>query len=172
MFFMNVEVTRALRADKVLIQRLMEFYQYDFSEFDGTEVDEHGVYGYDYLDNYWTQPEHYPFLVRVNHQLAGFVLVNDYVVLPGNTRSISEFFVMRKYRRQGVGQRVASTIFDQLPGNWEVRQIHQNRIAQIFWRRIIAEYTHGEYIEIVLDSDEWTGIVQSFNNAAPAPSQA
>jgi predicted acetyltransferase len=139
----RVETLLATRAEKSIIQRLMELYQYDFSEFNGTDIDAHGMYGYDYLDNYWTQKEHYPFLVRIEQQLAGFVLVNNYVCITGNTRSIAEFFVMRKYRRYGVGRLVACTIFDQLPGKWEVRQIQENIIAQAFWRAVIQQYTHG-----------------------------
>ncbi len=142
----------------------MELYQYDFSEFDGTDVDPHGIYGYDYLDNYWTQPEHYPFIVYANQQLAGFVLVNDYVMLPGNLRSIAEFFVMRKYRRSGVGQYVASSIFDHLPGKWEIRQIKENTIAHIFWSKVINTYTNRQFVEKSHDTSTWSGTIHTFNN--------
>jgi hypothetical protein len=57
---MAVETILAGREDKAIVQHLIVLYQYDFSEFDGMDVDPHGLYGYDYLDNYWTQPSHYP----------------------------------------------------------------------------------------------------------------
>jgi predicted acetyltransferase len=66
---MAIETILAGREDKAIVQRLMELYQYDFSELDGSDVDPHGIYGYDYLDNYWTQPRHYPLIVRAEGQL-------------------------------------------------------------------------------------------------------
>ena len=77
---------------------------------------------------------------------------------------IAEFFVMRKYRRMGVGRTAAFAAFEQFPGHWEVSQIFQNLPAQHFWRKVIAEYTHGNYREVVLDNEVWQGPVQTFEN--------
>jgi predicted acetyltransferase len=161
---MLIETTLTGRDEQAILQRLIEFYQYDFSEFEGTDVQADGVYGYDYLDYYWSKAHYYPLLVRVDHQLAGFVLVNDYVYHPTSTRSIAEFFVMRKYRRRGVGRTVACIVFDQLPGRWEVRQLQENSIAQAFWRNVIAAYTHGQYTEQQFTAYGWDGSAQTFDN--------
>jgi len=163
---MLIETTLATHDEQSVLQRLMEFYQYDFSEFDGNDVDANGIYGYEYLDDYWSKPQRYPLLVRVDHHLAGFVLVNDYVYYPTSNRSIAEFFVMRKYRRRGVGRTVACTVFDQLPGRWEVRQLEENRVAQLFWRAVIDKYTHGEYTEQQLAAYGWDGPAQIFDNTS------
>ena len=83
----------------------MELSAYDFSEFDDADVNQHGLYGYTYFDYYWTEESRTPFFVKAAGNLAGFVLVNEYCYLikePGN-KSIAEFFVMRKYRRKGIG---------------------------------------------------------------------
>ena len=161
---MNIDVLMASTGDKALIQRMMELYLHDFSEFDGSELNEHGYFGYPYLDHYWTERGRHPFLVRVDGKLAGFVLVNRYTYLPGNDRSIAEFFIMRKYRRQGVGKTAAFCIFDRLRGRWEVQEISANAPAQQFWRAVIAEYTAGRFTETVMDNDQWHGPVQSFDN--------
>jgi predicted acetyltransferase len=163
---MLIETTLAGRDEQAILQRLMEFYLYDFSEFDGTDVDANGIYGYDYLDDYWSKPQRYPLLVRVDHNLAGFVLVNDHAYHPPSNRSIAEFFVMRKYRRRGVGRRVACTVFDQLPGHWEVRQLQENRVAQAFWRTVIDQYTHGQYTEQQLAEYGWDGPAQIFDTTS------
>ena len=39
---MNIQLQIPSRSDRNLIRRLMELYQYDFSEFDGQDLDEHG----------------------------------------------------------------------------------------------------------------------------------
>jgi predicted acetyltransferase len=160
-----IEVLPASLPDKTLLQRLMELYQYDFSEFDGADLDAHASYGYAYLDHYWVEEGRHPFLVRVDGKLAGFVLVSDHALLPGNERSITEFFIMRKYRRRGIGKHVSYWIFDFFPGKWEIQEIAPNLPAQRFWRSVITAYTNGQYSEVELHDDRWDGVVQSFDNS-------
>jgi predicted acetyltransferase len=162
---LTLDIIPATIGDKSVLRQLIELYQYDWSGISpDLDVDAHGLYGYDYLDHYWTEKERYPFLVRVNGRYAGFVLVNDYVLVPGNQRSMAEFFVMRKYRRQGVGKRVAFEIFDRLPAKWEVRQVNENTVGVQFWRKVIGEYTGGKYQETLLEGESWSGPAQSFDN--------
>jgi predicted acetyltransferase len=117
---MKIEVSPASIDDKPLIQRMMQFYLYDFSEFGKSDLDSHACFGYSYLDHYWEEKGRHPFIVRVDGKLAGFVLVNKHTYLPGNEWSIAEFFIMRKYRQKGVGKAVAFYIFEQFRGKWEV----------------------------------------------------
>lgn len=143
--------------DKPVLRNLLELYSYDFSEYEASDVDEHGLYGYKYLDHYWTEDGRYPYFVRVDGKLAGFVLVRT---ISDTFRSISEFFVMKKYRRNGVGIHSAFKVFDMFAGEWEVAQIEENKPAQAFWRKVISEYTKGNYEEIL--KEDWNGPVQRF----------
>ena len=161
---MNIQLQIPSRSDRNLVRHLMELYQYDFSEFDGQDLDEHGCFGYGDLDYFWFEPTHAVFLVTVDEKLAGFVLIDNEVVVTGNERSVTEFFILRKYRRQGIGKQVAIEVFRRLPAKWEVRVIEQNSPAQDFWRRVIAEYTQDKFQEKQLDDDEWHGPVFSFDN--------
>lgn len=83
----NLEILHASLEDKPLIQRMLELYLYDFSVFDQSDLNEHGHFGYPYLDLYWTEQGRHPFIVRVDGKLAGFVPVNRHTLLPN-----SEFF--------------------------------------------------------------------------------
>jgi predicted acetyltransferase len=125
-----------------------------------------GLYDYPYLDHYWVEPERSPFIVRVNGYLAGFVLVARYNYLTGEKDSwvIAEFFIMRKYRRQGVGEHVGRYIFDQFPGAWQVGQMIENSAAITFWRKVISRYTHDNFQEHNLNNDNWIGPIQSFTS--------
>ncbi len=161
---MNIQLHIPSKSERNLVRHLMELYQYDFSEFDGQDLDEHGNFGYGDLDYFWFESTHTAFLVTVDEKHAGFVLIDNEVVIPGNERSITEFFIMRKYRLQGVGKQVAFEVFRRLPAKWEVRIIKQNHPAQAFWRRIIAEYTQEKYQEKNLDNNDWDGPVFYFDN--------
>ncbi len=166
---MDIELQRASIDDKSVLRNLMELCQHDYSEYDGTDVDEHGLFGYKYLDNYWTEAGRAAFLVRVAGKLAGFVLVRR-VDAPDRPaiHTIAELFVMRKYRRQGIGRQVACKIFDLFPGQWSIAQEEGNWPAQSFWRRVIAEYTQGAYAEEDLQTEEWHGPRQRFQSGGRA----
>ncbi|MEO0836581.1 MAG: GNAT family N-acetyltransferase [Cyanobacteria bacterium J06642_3] len=161
---MNVEITSASVTDKSVIKQIMELYQYDFSEFTKADLNEHGRFGYPYLDNYWEESKRNPFLVRVNGKLAGFVLVHQNTYLQDNQYHLAEFFIVRKYRQQGIGRQVAFNIFDLLRGGWEIYQAHTNLVAKEFWQNVIGEYTAGTYTETVMENDGWHGIIRCFDN--------
>jgi predicted acetyltransferase len=119
-------------ADKEVLRRLIEFYVYDYSEYMGWDVDAHGIFGYQYVDHYWTDADRHPFFIRVDGRLAGFAMVRS-----GTPHDMAEFFVMRKYRRAGVATEAARTVFARFPGAWQVRQLPENGAATTFWRSAI-----------------------------------
>lgn len=161
---MNIELRTPSRSERNLIRQMMELYLYDFSEYDEADLDEHGHFEYGDLDYFWFEPTHAAFLVSVDEKLAGFVLVDNESLLGGSQRSITEFFVMRKYRRRGVGRYIAQEVFNRLPGMWEVAVIETNKPAQEFWRGVIGEYRQGRFEETLLDNEKWKGPVFSFDN--------
>lgn len=164
---MEIELRTPSRSDRQLIRRMMELYLHDFSEFDGQDLDEHGCFGYGDLDYFWFEPTHAAFLVTADKKLAGFALIDNEVLVKGSERSLTEFFIMRKYRRRGVGKQVAFEVFQRFPAKWEVRVIEENESAQAFWRQIITEFTCGEFREKAFDNDEWRGPVFYFDNRQP-----
>jgi predicted acetyltransferase len=164
----KAEVRKAEHSDRELIRRMMELYLHDFSEYENTDLDAHGLYGYDDLDYFWFEPTHAVFVIRVEGKLAGFVLVDNDVKLEGSEREICEFFVLRKYRRQGVGRQAALVVFDQIRTKWEVDVMAPNVPAIDFWRKVIAEYTGGKYEETLLDNEDWKGPVFTFDNRLPS----
>jgi GNAT superfamily N-acetyltransferase len=101
---MKVEIEPVAFAEKEVLRQMMELYQYDFSEIDGTDLDAHGRYGYRWLDHYWTEAGRHPFFIRANGRLAGFVLVRARDDDPAADREAAEFFVLRRYRGHGVGE--------------------------------------------------------------------
>lgn len=159
---LEVELCPAHIEDKSILRHLMELYAYDFSEYDSADVDAHGLYGYERLDHYWTDDGRHPFLVRVSGKWAGLALVREVTLPDGRpAHSIAEFFIMRKYRRLGVGRIVAQRLFDMFPGAWEIGQIATNFPAQAFWRAVIADYTGGRF-EAVQRAD-WDGTMLQFD---------
>jgi predicted acetyltransferase len=146
----NVVIRKAELKDKEILKNLMQFYFYDFSEFIDAHPQSNGLFGdYPYLDNYWGEEERYPYLVELEGKLAGFALVRFVKTPEKSYYSIAEFFILKKYRKTGLGKSVAHRMFDLHKGNWEVFQIEKNKPAQAFWRKVINEYCDGQFFERV-----------------------
>lgn len=169
---MNIQISLATIQEKIILQNLMQYYLYEFSEDDGIELNELGEFVYPYLEHYWNEPDRYPFLIRVENQLAGFALLRRATYfslpedLPGMPMVVAEFFILKKDRRKGLGSQAARWLFDQFPGRWEIAQMKTNFVGQAFWRKVIGEYCRGAYGEVLLDDSRWKGPVQVFENSA------
>lgn len=136
---MEIELKKVELYEREILARLIELYEYDFSDFEQSDLNSNGLYGYEYLDSYWKNPQRFPYFILVNGKYAGFVLVCDYcyVSTEENTFFMSEFFVMKKYRNKGVGQFAASKIFSMHLGLWELTVHPNNPSSHLFWKKII-----------------------------------
>jgi len=161
----NFEVRVAPSADRLPIYRMLELYQHDLSEIWDQDLDVHGEYGYA-LDRYWDTEGCWPFVVVADGKYAGFALVDQSVRIGTEGHWMDQFFVLKKYRRRGVGKLLAESAFGALPGRWEVGQMPQNHAAQAFWRKVIGQYTEGRFKEYEVRSGWWQGVVQVFESPA------
>jgi predicted acetyltransferase len=153
--------------ERALLQNLTQFYYYDFSEVLEMHVDEDGRFGHVDLSPYWVDEWRHPFLLRVDKRVAGFALISERSKITGKNGvfDMTEFFVLRRFRRQGLGRAAAFRAFERFAGPWEVRQREENPNATAFWRRAINEYTRGDYEETRWGRPEWSEIVQTFSTA-------
>jgi predicted acetyltransferase len=142
-----VSLERAGPEDVVVLRRLMQLYLYDIGSLDGWDVGPDGLFGNaERIERFWTEPGRHAFLIRADGVLAGFALVRDEAWFAGaGTREVSEFFVLRRHRRRGVGERAARRLFDTFPGRWEVVQMVSNAPAQAFWLAVIGRCTGGRF---------------------------
>ena len=162
---MQIDLTEITEEHRPVLEQLAQLYQYDFTEHAHGDVGEDGRFPYINLDDFFAHGVRHACLVRVDGKLAGFALAYEGEAFrdPNETTWwMDEFFVMRKYRKRGVGERVATQLFDDLGGTWEVGQVITNVEAQAFWRRVIDRYTGGDYEEFELDDERWRGPVQYF----------
>ena len=163
---MELEIIEAGVELKGIIGNLGQYYIHDLTDFLGFRCPEDGRFATTCWDRYWTEPGCRAFVLKVEDQLAGLVLIEVKGVLPESQFSIGEFFIMRKFRGRGLGQQVAFDMFDRFRGRWEVCQLVQNKPAIAFWRKVIGRYTRGNYHELPepVKHDQWEDIVQTFDN--------
>jgi predicted acetyltransferase len=152
-------------AERGALESLMQLYAYDWSEILPLDVGTDGRFAGAKLDAYWGEEGHHPFLLRVDDTLAGFALIAERSRLTGarGVFDMAEFFVLRRFRRQGVGIAAAFAAFDRFKGPWEVRQRVEATAATAFWQRAVGAYTGGRYEQAAWSAPEWTGPVQRFS---------
>ena len=163
----EIEITRVSPGDRLPVFRMLELYQHDLSDIWDQDLDVHGEYGYE-LDRFWQREEAWPYVFRVAGSLAGFALVDKRVLIAGDDFWLDQFFVLKKYRRRGVGGHAAAAVFNQHTGRWQVGQMPENTAALAFWRHVIASYTGGNYTEERVELTWWQGYVQRFSSPGRA----
>lgn len=145
---MNISLHLALESEKNIIQNLACFYTYDMSRYcgflPGWETPHDGRFTCFDLSRYWSEPNRYPFLIKVDNELAGFALVHKIGSSNDVDWTIGEFFIIAKFQGKGVGRTAAHKLFKQFPGKWEVMQIPQNTPAIAFWEKVIGEFSGGD----------------------------
>jgi predicted acetyltransferase len=146
---MNIELLQPKPDDIPALRRLIQLYLYDLGSLDDWDIADDGTYGNaDRIEIFWTDADRQRYLVRVDGKLSGFALTRSRTYFSGDdAHEISEFFILIKYRRLGVGRTIATRLFNSFTGKWEVAVIKANMPAQYFWRAVIAYYTGGDYEE-------------------------
>jgi predicted acetyltransferase len=157
-------------ADAPLLANLLELYIHDLSaSFPGVQLGPDGRFGYSKLPLYWSEPTtRFAFLVKYGERTAGFVLATrgSPVTPDPEVLDIAEFFVLRKYRRLGVGREAARRLWQVLPGKWTVRASEGNRQALGFWSRVVADFTRGAAVETIRPGEPNAWRVFSFETTA------
>ncbi|MDP2194275.1 MAG: GNAT family N-acetyltransferase [Alphaproteobacteria bacterium] len=132
------------------IQNMARFYVYDLSKECGSissdwAMPEDGLYESFDFKNYFIDPSRKAYLVKIDGEIAGFVLLNQATESSANTWNMGEFFMIAKFQNQGIGSRVAKEIWNMHPGMWEVSVIPNNKSALRFWERTISQFTDGAF---------------------------
>jgi predicted acetyltransferase len=157
----HVQLLPAAFEQKGVLANLLELYCHDFSAWAEVQISPDGRFGYKHLDLYWTEPDRHPFLIHADGRLAGFVLVGK---TEDSVWDMAEFFVLRGYRRRGVGMAAAWLALQRFPGKWQVRVMDANRDARAFWEHSIRKFGADclDARRDIRSGVEWT--VFSFNS--------
>ena len=129
---MNITIESVSREEKEVLRNLTEKYEYEFTSYEDADVNDLGLYGYKYIDHYWTELDRFAYFIKVNNKLAGFIMVDThrYIEKIETKYSIAEFFVMLKYRKCGVGTYALKHILNKHKGKWQIGYNPKNEIEK------------------------------------------
>lgn len=124
-----------------LIRNLYQFYAYESSDWEQEDVEVDGRFYIheEHLTRYWQAPEWSANLILVDGFIAGFYLV-ERSELPGlDALELADLFILKRYRRKGIGRAVASQVLTATQNDWLVRFYDQDEAAQAFWRAVFDQ---------------------------------
>lgn len=161
----DLDISPAALTDKPIIERLVQLYLHDFSGLASAgdpfgKVDDRGRFAYAHLDRYWQDGEREALLFRLGGDLAGFALVNAWSASGlGTQKAMAEFFVLRKYRRAGLGTRAAIEVIQRHPVSWEIAVAGYNQPALQFWSSVTKSLHGFEAQKLDGDGVRWCGTI-------------
>lgn len=148
---MNYYLDRVKVEDKDILYRLLQYSLFEESANDLNEPNDRGEFVYRHFEDYFTDDTRDAFLIKEvdSNKLLGFVMVNSYVEKIDEGKSIAEYLVLPKYRRNKIGKRVAFDVFNMYKGKWEVKPSYNSESAYLFWKNVCESYTNGnvEFID-------------------------
>lgn len=149
----NVEILPLEPAQDAVLANLFELYLHDMAEWFGFDLKADGRYGYELTSGKTA------YLIRVDGALAGFALTHSAApwLDEPDSMDVAEFFIVRRFRRHGLGAQVAGWLWDHHPARWLVRVYQANLPAVPFWRGTIAAYTNQAFTEErrIIDDKPW-----------------
>ena len=138
----TIDLVAATPDQEPVLANLLELYIHEFTEWVDLDVGPDGRFGYSQLPLYWIEQNRHPFLLEAGGKLAGFVLVQRAPCVFGSEAvwDVAEFFVLRRYRRGGIGTEAAHRVWKRFAGRWQIRVREKNHSALRFWANAIAGF--------------------------------
>ena len=133
---------------EMVYRNLAQAYEAEFSHIMGKKPDENGLFP---LDTELGGPI-VGYLCYVDGVPAGHAAIEHGA---GECFEICDFYVIPYFRGKQVGRQFASTLFEQLRGAWEIKQVQGAHHASAFWRSVVNEYTAGNFIDDEYQCPRW-----------------
>lgn len=150
---MNINLKKIEVSSRYILENLFTYYIYDMSQYMGWDPNSDGQYTFipSTLDSYWLDRNYVAYFIYVDDALAGFALIRPYPTRPDRL-DVEQFFVLRKYKGQGIGKKAFEEILNIHPGKWQIRVLKENEPALAFWKSVV-NHRVGENFEVCIDID-------------------
>ncbi|PSS57764.1 GNAT family N-acetyltransferase [Pseudomonas sp. BBP2017] len=135
----TVELLQTAPDQAELIRNLYQFYAYESSDWEQEDVEVDGRFYIheEHLIRYWQEPQWSANLILVDGFIAGFLLIERSEFAALNALELADLFILKRYRRKGIGRAIASQVLMSGESDWLVRFYDQDETAQAFWRTVL-----------------------------------
>ncbi|CRM69538.1 GNAT family N-acetyltransferase [Pseudomonas sp. 25 R 14] len=135
----TVELIQTGPEQAELIRNLYQFYAYESSDWEQEDVEADGRFYIheEHLSRYWQDPQWSANLLLVDGYIAGFLLIERSELAGINALELADLFILKRYRRKGIGRAVATQVLTSGEADWLVRFYDQDEASQAFWRSVL-----------------------------------
>ena len=74
--------------------------------------------------------------------IIGFALIDS----DGDNKIVQEMFILNNYKGKHLGSECIIKVLDKYKSKWIIKCLPCSSRAEIFWIRVVNEYTKGDYI--------------------------
>jgi len=155
----SVRDARPSRSDRRWIESVYREYLDDLSPSDSGIFPILGEVGHrepDQLARWFADSTSVPLIILKSSEPVGFAMISRPPKRAGRPPldyHMAEFFIARSQRRLGIGETAVQLILSRFSGRWEITEYLRNTGAVNFWRRVVAQYTHGDYQERIVNGE-------------------
>ena len=137
---MTVKLAPASSDHRCWITAELQSYLAELSQFASIEKNAEGQYNYPYLDFYWREPDRHPFIIYLNNEAAGFLLVREDLDPADGTSitEIAELYILPAFRERSVASSAIKKALGFFPGNWRAAVLPNNEVGRSFWKQLIS----------------------------------
>lgn len=148
----NFRIVQVGKSKDRILRNLFELYLHDMAEWFEFDTTPKGNFAFPTRQEVWDKGVDVHLLYSAEIPV-GFGLVGSAERFDGDpdVKDMDEFFVVRRYRRSGIGRELANHLWRQYPGRWLVRVFQRNLPAVPFWRSTVAAFTANKYDEQVVE---------------------
>jgi predicted acetyltransferase len=146
-----MKITPATETNTHIYHNLIQCYEAEFSHITGKKPNASGLFE---LDTHLGD-DTLGFLLEIDNTPAGIAAIR---CKEAHAYEVCEFYVVSRFRKNGIGMKFAHAIWKSYPGEWEIKQIQGAEYATAFWRKTIKCFIETEYSEECYDDPYW-GIV-------------
>ncbi|MBS1714777.1 MAG: GNAT family N-acetyltransferase [Armatimonadetes bacterium] len=146
---MPVRLQRIDDSNRTLFERLLQFYGHDLSEFEEHEPDFDGSFCDGARAKAYSDGSADVQIISIKGKPAGFIVCS---VADGPRHStVLDVFVLRCYRRLGIGSLAVETVLEGREGPWTAEFSADNRPALKFWRSFLTKSGFRSVRELTQD---------------------
>ncbi|MGM1048120.1 MAG: GNAT family N-acetyltransferase [Bacillota bacterium] len=125
---------------KEILKNLMTLYLHDLSEF-SNDIDinqDKGLFEFDVFELFFEKEGLTPFFIVYENNIIGFILLQSgpYSNQEYADFVLNSFFILKKYRRRGLGREACKAFFNLYPGRYAVGQLLNNKPAVLYWKNV------------------------------------
>ena len=140
---MNLHLVTELEKDMLTV--LVNEYLKVHCSHQEVRVGPETVADYIYYPAYWVEKGRYPYFIKYENEIVGFVLVRTVFETQGDFYQVSDFYIQPQYEGRGYGTRAVSELWSMYHGKWELDTLVKNTRAEFFWANCIKKYGNGNH---------------------------